>query len=269
MLKSMFYGLVLSLQFFSRIPVPLQAPWHEQVKVWALRFFPWVGAVIGLFVVLLASVFMPHVPSLFLTLLLLTVWVGLTGGLHLDGWLDVSDALGSQAPLEKKWRIMEEPQVGSFAVLSVFFLLAWKGSLLYLLLTLWETQDVLNQAGFLLIFILIPFISRLGGALLLLFLPVYKEEGLAWEWKRGLQLKDLSWFIIPFLILCVCTAMVHTLWPYILFLTAGMTVYFFVFGSYLNRALGGIGGDVIGASVEGGEVWGLLLSWIYIWFVMV
>ena len=42
-----------------------------------------------------------------------------TGGIHLDGFCDVTDARASFADKEKKLQIMSDPHIGSFAVIRV------------------------------------------------------------------------------------------------------------------------------------------------------
>ena len=51
----------------------------------------------------------------------------LTGGIHLDGYMDCCDAIFSRRPLEKKREILKDSHVGSFAViaLAMLFLLSF------------------------------------------------------------------------------------------------------------------------------------------------
>ena len=41
------YGLVLALQFLTRIPLPIVCPWNAATCRWALRCYPLVGLLIG------------------------------------------------------------------------------------------------------------------------------------------------------------------------------------------------------------------------------
>ena len=52
-----------------------------------------------------------------------------TGGIHLDGFCDTIDALSSHQPKEKKWEILRDPHIGSFAMLAaaIYFLLLFGG----------------------------------------------------------------------------------------------------------------------------------------------
>lgn len=65
-------------------------------------------------------------PVSMLALLLISVWVYLSGGLHLDGVMDVADAAGSNGDVEKKREILKDSRAGSFAVLAVIFY--WAGN---------------------------------------------------------------------------------------------------------------------------------------------
>ena len=42
-----------------------------------------------------------------------------TGGFHVDGFLDTCDALHSYQSMEKKQEILKDPHIGAFAVLSL------------------------------------------------------------------------------------------------------------------------------------------------------
>ena len=52
----------------------------------------------------------------------------LTGGIHLDGFMDTVDALKSHAAPEKKRAILKDPHAGAFAVIGLAaYLLLWFG----------------------------------------------------------------------------------------------------------------------------------------------
>lgn len=87
----------------------------------AMCFFPWVGAVIGLasWVVYQAGGWLadrqetlssgiPGSSNLFLTMLLVLIPIFITGGIHLDGFLDTQDALSSYQPMERRLEILKD-----------------------------------------------------------------------------------------------------------------------------------------------------------------
>ena len=111
-------SLLIAFSTYSRIPVP-QVEWNEENRRWSMCFFPLVGLVIGLllwgWLVLCSSLkigpFLRGAVSAMLPLLL-------TGGIHMDGYMDTIDALASWQPKEKRLEILKDSRVGAFAVMG-------------------------------------------------------------------------------------------------------------------------------------------------------
>lgn len=250
------HGVVLALQFLTRIPVPLRCPWTPSTCRAALRAFPLIGVLIGVLLALVLALG-SALPAPLLALLLLTVWVALSGGLHLDGVMDLADALGSNAPMERRWAILKDSQIGSFAVLVLVFLLAWKGMLLWALI---ET----GLSAWLLV--LIPALARFGGLVLLRLAPPARGQGLAAAWREHLQRVDVCLSMLPVALLMLPFATLLLL-PTLL----GSLMLLGLLGVYallMVRLFAGINGDMIGAAIELGELWLLMLAWSWWWFVM-
>jgi len=252
-MKSVIYGFCLAIQFLTRIPIPVQCPWNSKTSKWALRSYPLVGLIIGIIMMIMYMALSSYLPAFFLTLLIISSWVWITGGLHLDGWMDVADAVGSNAPLEKKWVIMKDPHVGSFGHIALLFLLAWKAVLVY---------EMIHFDMFIMSILFIVTYSRLGVVMLMIFLPTAKNEGLAWEWKKNLSRNDLIFAIIPVVILSL-------LFPAFFFYAPAYILFVILYGKWVMRTFKGTNGDLLGAAIEGGELWGLVVTWIYFSFVMV
>lgn len=113
MLKSLFSAFLM----YSRIPVP-QVEWKEENRRYALCFFPLVGIFIGGFFMLWQYICGYLNIGLFLRgAVALLIPTAVTGGIHLDGFCDVSDAVTSYGDHRKRLEIMKDPHVGAFAVL--------------------------------------------------------------------------------------------------------------------------------------------------------
>ncbi|MDO4864136.1 MAG: adenosylcobinamide-GDP ribazoletransferase [Ruminococcus sp.] len=115
MLRSMLSAFLM----YSRIPVPKVA-WKEENRRYALGFFPLIGAVIGGLLLLWRLI----CDKLGIGQLLFAAGATLlpvlvTGGIHLDGFCDVSDARASCADRDKRLEIMSDPHIGSFAVMRL------------------------------------------------------------------------------------------------------------------------------------------------------
>lgn len=113
MLKSLLSAFLM----YSRIPVP-QVEWKEENRRYALGFFPLVGAVIGGLLVgwrVLADVL--KIGQFLFAAIAGFIPVLVTGGIHLDGFCDVTDARSSFGDREKRLKIMFDPHIGSFAAM--------------------------------------------------------------------------------------------------------------------------------------------------------
>lgn len=123
----------IAFTMYSRIPVP-EAEWTEENTSYAMCFFPLIGAVTGAVTWSLFSleVYLSgqgfEFGSFFFTVLMVLAPVMITGGIHLDGFLDTQDALSSWQPKERRLEILKDPHAGSFAILSCgMYLLAYTG----------------------------------------------------------------------------------------------------------------------------------------------
>ncbi|WP_168013340.1 adenosylcobinamide-GDP ribazoletransferase [Halomonas salinarum] len=251
-MKDAVFGTLLAIQFLTRLPVPVACPWTPATRRWAARAYPLVGALLGGLVATVGVAVQPLLPTPMLALLLLSLWVALSGGLHLDGLMDLADALGSNAPLERRWAIMKDAQVGSFAMLALIFQLAWKVMLLWALLEAGASSWWLVP---------IAGLGRLGGVCLLVGIPAARPEGLAHAWQQSLGGRDLALAaLLPLLGIVVTSGMA--------WLVAGLVVFIIIYGLAVRRAFGGINGDIVGAAIEGGELWLLLIAWSWWSFVM-
>ncbi len=121
--------------------------------------------------------------------LLLFVWVVVTGGLHIDGLADMADAwIGGQGDADRTLEIMKDPQCGPSAVVAVVLLLLAKLAALNVLL-LHSRWDVV---------LLIPLIGRLSLVATFLYLPTSDLRGWVPPLPRifpGLRLEGYCWLL--------------------------------------------------------------------------
>ncbi|WP_232423542.1 adenosylcobinamide-GDP ribazoletransferase [Bacillus sp. AP8] len=223
---------------------------------WALRFFPFAGIVIGCFMAIVYLLLHPILPDTLLMLALLTAWVYATGGLHLDGWMDVADAIGSNASMEKKYEIMKDSRVGSFAVLAVIFLFIWKVGLLY------ELLAINNELVLILVFLFVPALSRFQALFQLLLFPAIQNRGLAHEWRKYLGWQDI------WIALCWLLFITVFYYPFAILILLQF-LFTWVYGKWAVKHFNGINGDLVGTSIEGAELWNLSVLYILFLFVTV
>ena len=112
-------SLCIAVSMYSRIPVPY-GNWHKKEMRYSIGLFPVVGVVIGVMTWLwlwgmhwIAAEGMTDLPEVVIllasTLIVAILPVLVTGGIHVDGFMDTSDAFHSWAEQGKKLQILSDP----------------------------------------------------------------------------------------------------------------------------------------------------------------
>ena len=110
---------IIAFSIYSKIPVP-QFEWKEKDMKYMLCFFPWIGAVIGLCLYLWNYVsVLFEVGAICHTAIGVAIPLIITGGFHVDGFMDTMDAFHSYQPKEKKLEILKDSHIGAFAVIML------------------------------------------------------------------------------------------------------------------------------------------------------
>ncbi|MFC7391938.1 adenosylcobinamide-GDP ribazoletransferase [Scopulibacillus cellulosilyticus] len=262
--KVWFEGMIIALQFFTVIPIHQTIDLNIRNIRRAIQVYPIVGlffggCIIGIY--WLADVWTPF-SHLALTCLLFTLFIVVSGGIHLDGWIDTSDAYFSYRDRDKRLEIMKDSRVGAFGVMSLLFILGWR------LLFMYEGLTAMSLSK-LLLFASIPFLSRMAMAMLLVYSPLAKDEGLAAYFQRGCRKKDAIIFFIYIMIYLVIIGVINIkAFVCLLLLVICTGLFFFISYRFFKKNFGGITGDTLGASVEGAETFLWMILWLCRLFVM-
>lgn len=113
LLKSM----AVAFSTYSKIPMP-QFEWNEDNMRYSMCFFPLIGVVIGALDWMLACLMARlGLGIAFQSCVLAVIPVLVTGGIHMDGFLDTVDALSSWRTKEERLEILKDPHIGAFAVI--------------------------------------------------------------------------------------------------------------------------------------------------------
>lgn len=198
----MLNSLFMAFSLYSQIPVP-QVPWDEKAMRYCICFLPLVGAVIGAAQALLfVGLTLLSPGPVFCGALLTALPVLLSGGIHLDGFLDTCDAIHSYRGKEDRLSILQDPHVGAFAV---------TGGILYFVLDLGIWTEAASGAdahgtgvlclGFVL--------SRALSAFAALTFPKAKKDGmLRRETDPAAPVKETAAAVMAAAALLTCAAMV-------------------------------------------------------------
>lgn len=256
MLKNIWHSLLLSFQFFTVLPVHKEIPLTKTTITGMFAFLPWVGAIMGGLVA--ASIYAltewTTSSDMLLAFVVVALFALFTGGLHLDGFIDMGDAYFSYRDREKRLEILDDPRVGAFGVMSVLFLVLGKFVVLHELfvqerLELWTL-------------VFIPLLTRVGMIFYFISVKCSKEKGLAYFFRTQIKPDVLTSLLIVSLIISL-TIVVYVTGSLVvpLILIAVLVVAFLMFRQFTLRNFGGVSGDLLGASIEGMEVvlWVMLL----------
>ncbi|NRD79318.1 adenosylcobinamide-GDP ribazoletransferase [Bacillus sp. BRMEA1] len=252
-------GLLITIQFFTAIPIRSELPMDQHHLRKAVQAFPLLGLLQGVFYSLFLYLLLEFTPFTHLAAAFL-LWLAVilfTGGIHLDGWMDASDAFFSYQGREKRLEIMKDPRIGAFGVLSLIILLSCRFFFIF------EFTEIIRLDTYVLI-TAIPFFSKsVMGGLLLTVKPA-KKEGLGYWFQSSAS--PASLWIYPIYLLAFFLLVGYffrnQLLPIGILFTAAAVCFIFC-RKKTDAWFGGITGDVIGASVEGTE----LILWLTVWLL--
>ncbi|PZD71653.1 Adenosylcobinamide-GDP ribazoletransferase [Acaryochloris thomasi RCC1774] len=222
--------------FYTCLPLPAKLPLQfTRIARWATGIGLVLGALLGLADFGLGLLQMPLLPR---SALIVALWVGLTGGLHLDGAMDTADGLAVMQP-DRRLEVMADSRSGAFGVMVAVIILSLKVCAL-------SAVPVYRP----LVLMLAAAWGRWGQMVAIATYPYLKPEGKGAFHRQHLQ---LPWDFIPGLMILTGLASFHALidTP----LEAGLTLIAAALisagtGLWFNQQLSGMTGDVYGAIVE-------------------
>ena len=122
--------LRIALMYFTRIPVGGLSVWTPGELNNAMRYFPWVGILVGLACSGIFLLLIPWLPVQAVIVLVLVSHCLLTGCFHEDGLADVCDGFGGAFDRSEKMQIMKDSRVGTYGVVGLWSVLMLKFALL-------------------------------------------------------------------------------------------------------------------------------------------
>lgn len=196
-------SFIVAFSTYSKIPMP-QIEWDEKSRKYSMCFFPLVGMVIGgLLLLAYAGCDFLGCSPLLRGLLCTIIPIFITGGIHMDGFMDTLDAKNSYRSKEERLEILKDPHTGAFAVLF---------STLYLIASVILFSE-LDETG--VFFVAMGYVySRILSGLSVITLKKAKDDGMVSGMARVAS-KEVKWILLIELLVCI----VVVLLPGILFAT--------------------------------------------------
>lgn len=229
-------SFLIALQFLTSIPVRVGRSVAEGELAGSMAYFPLVGFLIGVILALaynILNLIFPH-PVNCAFILILNVMI--TGGLHIDGFIDTFDGIASGGDKNRMLEIMREGRPGAVGIAAAILLFLAKYSLLVSLPNGTVEMSLIMMAG----------LSRWSFVISAALYPYARDkEGLGEKFIRYLKPKGVIISTATILIVSVLVFRFRTfiLIPVIL-------CALLAFNSYMRKKVGGITGDTLGALGE-------------------
>lgn len=247
-LKTECRAIACAIQFLTRIPIATKTVFDNSDYSNSLAWYPLVGLLMGGILLLMGELLF-ETSSVFLgAAIILTVWVLLTGALHLDGVGDCADAwVGGFSDPKRTLTIFKDPRSGPIAVVVLVLLLLLK----------WAALTVLIGSQFWLVIGLIPLISRSAIPFIFWRFNYISSSGLGTSLADGLSVRRVIFSLL--VVALSVSALLAGQWKI-------LCLFFVIYWAIIlwwkracYKKLGGFNGDCAGAVIELLEL-GLLLG---------
>ncbi len=171
------HAVTLAFSTYTRIPVP-QVKWDDDAMRLAIAFLPLVGFCVGGAVWLWQYLcgLLGIGPVLFAAVAV-ALPIVLTGGIHMDGYCDTSDALAAWQGKERSLEILKDSRVGAFALIRFGIYILVQFALLYEL----YVRGLVEGVGFLYV------LSRMDAAVSAMTMKNARKDGMLAAFAPGAE----------------------------------------------------------------------------------
>ena len=269
-------GFLLLLSFMTRIPIP-KTDYDEEKLGKSMKYFPVVGIIVGfillffciIFNFVLKNISYSAILPLMIIVVILTDLIT-TGALHLDGLADTFDGIFSYRSKHKMLEIMKDSRLGSNGALALILYFLLKFILLFSL-------TIESREGAVYAIMTYPVVARFCSVVSCASSPYARGSGMGKTFVDNTKACGL--IVAAIITILYTTGMVFM--PFILFTNYSLPMQFIIktisiivvivlllgifayaFSKLIERKIGGITGDTLGALLE-------ISSLVYIFLLLV
>ncbi len=232
---SVIRSIIIAFSMYSKIPMP-KVEWKDSNMRLAIGFFPLVGMVIGGCIFSWWKWCQAYgLNPLLRTGILLAIPLLLTGGIHIDGYMDTMDAFHSYGSGDRKREILKDPHIGGFSVIMLF---------LYYMIMM-GCVAALEEDGTMAVFSLGFILARaLSGIAVVSFRAAF-QEGLLFTFQKASHRKGVQALLLFQL---AVTLLIMVLIRPVMGICVGLgnAFLFYYYRRRAYRELGGVTGDLAG-----------------------
>ena len=233
-------SVLIAFSMFSALPVP-QIEWTEKNMRLSLCAFPLVGLLIGFLMWGWSELSMFFaLPDVLRGAGLTLIPILVTGGIHLDGYADTSDAIASHADVARRQEILKDPHLGAFAAIRLGVYLIASFAVLTAL-----------QERRLVMFLCIFTLSRALSALALFSFPLREGSGLARTFASAGDRRGARIFLAALSAALSAVLLLAGFWAAV----PAAALVFFLYRRMAEKDFGGTSGDLAGWFLQKAELW--------------
>ena len=247
-----FRWLAAAVVMYTRIPVPRFKMEEDDMKH-CIMFLPLVGALIAAMMFYCVR-FMSTVgvPLTARALLAVIIPLLITGGFHVDGFMDTVDALRSYRDKEKKLEILSDPHIGAFSVVGAGTAGLLMIASFVVILSLETTKSVPVFIFACLIFV----VSRALAALTSVVMKKAKDDGMLAYETSGSETAIIA--VTGMQLIAALSFAAYLDIKAAAVIVAAFVVFTVYYGLMTKKDFGGVTGDTAGYYVTAGEVFAVL-----------
>ena len=228
-------GFWIALQFLTIVPSPFHRQPEAKDIASALVYFPIVGLLIGAVLFAANWGLAEILPQAAAGVLTLALWVFIGGAMHLDGLVDTCDGLTGDTA-ERRLKIMADSHAGAYGIVSAIILLLVKYTAIVSLPEIWRLEA----------FLLVPMLGSWAMVLAVFAFPYARGKGgLGYYFKSG-----AGKYRFALATLLMLAASIVVLGWQGLAMAAVAFIIVMAIGWFFKSRLGGLTGDVYGATKE-------------------
>ncbi len=228
-MRNLFKGFALAVSMLTSLPFFKVHDFNKGINGYAVMFYPLVGFLLGTILWAVYSLLSGHMASTHIGIIIFTLWILLTGALHLDGLSDTIDGLF--VAKEKALEVMKDPHTGGMGMIFTVTFLILKASSL-----------AVFDAFYLLPIILM--LSRFNAVVAIYLFPYISQNGMGTLAKEELK----GWQVFVALVYIIFLSLFN------LWLIALTILVLFVIKIFFMKRYGGFSGDIYGFSIEVSEL---------------
>lgn len=261
------YSCIIAVSMYSKIPMPT-VEWTKERMRYVMCFFPLVGIAEGaaLWLFFYAALDILKLSAVTAALVGAVIPVLITGGIHMDGFLDTCDAIHSYGERSKKLEILSDPHLGAFAVISFAVYLMLYIGVLHEYLVLITAEGGQSRHYLYMVPGLVFVMERAFSGLSVVTFPKARKDGLAAGFGSAAKRTPDSVILILWIICCMGAGAAAWASGFkgagvmaggLLLLDSGVFCWYYRMSS---RQFGGVTGDLAGCFLQVCELAGLGLA---------